>query len=571
MTAIAATDSTESQANAANAHQRDVSTTHVPTHTPAFPTADVGDTPPPLPATAQPGASVGDGSETKEHIEGQDEGGTSGDVNGTAGSSDRASPRSSSDGMGASSAGAVPLASNNIEPLTPQAHTNAGPAAANVISQQRVRFDVYSEPIEINAAQGTVVGLIRKLSLADVVTSSSVDLPPYRVINDLGVPVTCSISGGGAVVTLDEIPVGAQLPIEVHHLADAAAAGISGVVGLSRRGPQTHSHNRSSGGRTHRAPRSVQLQSMSREHLLSISFTVLADTFDAVEAVPLDRETCHAFKMRLVRSDRKVYNVEARNSLVLSKKDTPLPEKFLVAAERGGVDAPRSDVSSNKSNGPSPSPHDALAYAVASATSQAVLGRGFVGKGGMNAGLAAMGLSHLQQQAQASASAMTSSVLAAATASTSSSPKKVNALSSFFKAAPSTYPRPSSTAKHPDVTVTPPRSASGTPSHHPTSASSATKTKSSDRDENIPLALVSMRIKPNGGRELVLRSVVSLKNDTGRVFQLSVRRCGIYDGAPLSSVSVEHTLLPGMEWNVPVQVDSITFFLSSHHNPASNY
>ena len=558
VTAIAATDSTESQVHAA--HQRDMSTTHVPTHTPVFPTTDGGDLSSPPPVMGHPEGS-GDGDEMKDRIEGQDEGeGVPKDAKTAAGGLDPANPRLPSENPGGASTGAMPFdrTTTNIEPSTPHAPTNAnGPAiAANVVSQQRVRFDVYSEPIEINAAQGTVVGLIRKLSLADVVTSSSVDLPPYRVINDLGVPVTCSISSGGAVVTLDEIPVGAQLPIEVHHLADAAAAGISGAVGLSRKGLQPHPLNRSSGGRTLRAPRSVQLQSMSREHLLSISFTVLADTFDAIEAVPLDRETYHAFKMRLVRSDRKVYNVEARNSLVVvSKKENPLPEKFFVAAAMAGVDALGSaGTASNKAN--APSPQDALAYAVASATSQAVLGRGLGGRGGMNAGIAAAigGLSHLQQQAQASASAATASVLAAATASNNNSPKKVNALSSFFKAAPSTYPRPSPTSKRPEVVETPPRPTATTPNHHPTSANAAAKTKSTDRDDNIPLALVSMRIKPNGGRELVLRSVVSLKNDTGRVFQLSVRRCGVYDGAPLSSVSVEHTLLPGMEWNVPVQV-----------------
>jgi hypothetical protein len=43
-------------------------------------------------------------------------------------------------------------------------------------------------------------------------------------------------------------------------------------------------------------------------------------------------------------------------------------------------------------------------------------------------------------------------------------------------------------------------------------------------DTKIPLSLVTMRIRNNGGKELILRSILSIKNNTARVFQLSVRK-----------------------------------------------
>ena len=41
---------------------------------------------------------------------------------------------------------------------------------------------------------------------------------------------------------------------------------------------------------------------------------------------------------------------------------------------------------------------------------------------------------------------------------------------------------------------------------------------------DLPQSLVCMRINNTGGKELTLRSVLSLKNNTNRIFQLSVRR-----------------------------------------------
>ena len=421
-------------------------------------------------------------------------------------------------------------ATTSCEASAPSLNANPEPTASvpavPTVSQQRVRFDIYCEPIEVNAAQRTLTSLIRKLSLADVVTSSSVDLPPYRVINDLGVPVTCSISSGGAVVTLDEIGVGATLPIEVHHLADAAAGGAAAT-------------GRAGGSAAHKGSmrsRTVHLPSLSREHLFSVSFSVLADTFDAVEPVPVDRESCRAFKMRLVRSDRRIYTAEARNSIVVSRKE--------------------SSSAMGKSHGPSPEQQDAfVASAISSFASQAVIGS-VVGGGSVGAGLAAA-IGAGSSAATATATTTASIIAAVSPSPSTSSPMKAAALTSLFKPVASQSSGNVSSGGGVSPASAPAAvSASGKSSKVDVLAlTGPLSVASKGRDEDVPLALVSMRIKSDGGRELVLRSVLSIKNDTNRVFQLSVRRRGVDDGGGVyTMVSAEHSLVPGAEWNVPVQV-----------------
>jgi hypothetical protein len=420
--------------------------------------------------------------------------------------------------------GGTPADANNsgVAPA-PSPTARADPtASAPSLSQQRVRFDIYSEPIEVNAAQRTLTSLIRKLSLADVVTSSSVDLPPYRVINDLGVPVTCSISSGGAVVTLDEIGVGATLPIEVHHLADAAAGG----PGTTGRAGTSAAHKGGVRART------VHLPSLCREHLFSVSFSVLADTFDAAEPVPVDRESCRAFKMRLVRSDRRIYTAEARNSIVVSRKE--------------------SSATTGTAQGPGPEQDASIASAISSFASHAAFGR-VVGGGSVGAGLAAaMG-------AGSSVATATASMITAAQTSHGASPLQSSSLSSLLKPAVSSG-NVTNAGDFSPASGSASISASGKSSRADglalsASPSVASKGRVADRDDDLPLALVSMRIESNGGRELVLRSVLSIKNDTSRVFQLSVRRRAVDDGSGVyTTVSAEHSLVPGAEWHVPVQV-----------------
>ena len=50
-------------------------------------------------------------------------------------------------------------------------------------------------------------------------------------------------------------------------------------------------------------------------------------------------------------------------------------------------------------------------------------------------------------------------------------------------------------------------------------------TKDTDTSHmDVPLSLVSVKIKSNGVKEIILRSLLSIKNNTARVLQLSVRK-----------------------------------------------
>lgn len=97
---------------------------------------------------------------------------------------------------------------------------NTSSRASNL--KPRVRIDVFCNPLEFTLSQRSLLGIIRKLSLADVVTTSSMELPPYRVINDLGVSIECKVSINEKEILSSSVAKGTQLPIEIGVLADAA-------------------------------------------------------------------------------------------------------------------------------------------------------------------------------------------------------------------------------------------------------------------------------------------------------------------------------------------------------------
>ena len=62
---------------------------------------------------------------------------------------------------------------------------------SNMISP-KLRLDVDFEPVEVNICDGMIVGVISKLALGDVITSSSANAPVYRALNKLGVKLNCT-------------------------------------------------------------------------------------------------------------------------------------------------------------------------------------------------------------------------------------------------------------------------------------------------------------------------------------------------------------------------------------------
>ena len=89
---------------------------------------------------------------------------------------------------------------------------------------QRVRANFFVEPMEFNANENTIIGLVRKLYLADSLTTSSVHLPPYLFINNMGVPLDFEIFYAGEVAVAASVPAGAEKPLEAKSLAHTKAS-----------------------------------------------------------------------------------------------------------------------------------------------------------------------------------------------------------------------------------------------------------------------------------------------------------------------------------------------------------
>lgn len=173
-------------------------------------------------------------------------------------------------------------------------------------STQRTRIDVFCEPLEINASEVAINGLIRKLHLADVVTTSSAQLPPYLIRNDLGVPVTIDIGIDGVKAISEQIDQGAELPVEARKLSMAAAR-------YHRIGP----------GATEKG---------AIEHLLNIRFSVGVESYQSNVPVPIDREGLLPMEMRPASAARRA-TVDRDKSL----QDTvPYAMVNMIIKEDGG-------------------------------------------------------------------------------------------------------------------------------------------------------------------------------------------------------------------------------------------
>ena len=75
--------------------------------------------------------------------------------------------------------------------------------------------------------------------------------------------------------------------------------------------------------------------------------------------------------------------------------------------------------------------------------------------------------------------------------------------------------------------------------------SSSAKRTPNTSFSNIPHTVVSVHVKEDGGRELVLRSLLSLNNSTSRTFYVLVKH---------GAEKAETYLNPGMEWFIPIYV-----------------
>jgi hypothetical protein len=142
-----------------------------------------------------------------------------------------------------------------------------------------VRYDVFCNPVCINAPESTTVSLIRKFSLADVVTTSSIHLPPYRVVNELGVTVLCTLSIGSVQIYESEIAIGNFLPIERREIAKAS-----------------YQSNRRA---HHRRMAAMSISaSADNDHKLGVLYELDNEAYNSKEPLPIDREGIFAYDMK---------------------------------------------------------------------------------------------------------------------------------------------------------------------------------------------------------------------------------------------------------------------------------
>ena len=188
------------------------------------------------------------------------------------------------------------------------------PAAAAVSSNHpsTLQIRVNTEPLDINLAQQTVVDVANKIMLPDVVTTSSIFLPPYKVVNMLGQEVSFNIGMDGWMITSNEIGAGKTLPIEVHQLTEALESfkrkkKFSGSSYLDR--------NQSTAG--------------PQQYLIEISFKNLKDRYHSKTPVPIDKEGIFPFHMQLSEEDKSLPPLETSSQEAHAEVSSQQPIKFL--------------------------------------------------------------------------------------------------------------------------------------------------------------------------------------------------------------------------------------------------
>jgi len=158
--------------------------------------------------------------------------------------------------------------------------TGSAAAAESADSSAKFRIDVMSDPIDVNVSQNSLANLVSKLSLPDVVTTSSLLLPPYKVINELGCDIRFSIRMGGSCIHSNTLPTGKSIPIEVFQLSEALDS-----FKQKRKFAKT---------------RDVAAGDMfaEKQYRIEISFLTRSDIlFRSKCAVPIDKVGIHRFEM----------------------------------------------------------------------------------------------------------------------------------------------------------------------------------------------------------------------------------------------------------------------------------
>lgn len=430
----------------------------------------------------------------------------------------------------------------------------------------KVRVEVVTDPLEINAPQTALGHLIRKLSLADVVTTSSIHLPPYKVINELGVDVKFSIGMGDSVITENEILAGKSIPVEVQQLSEALDA-------FKLRRQFTVSAPVTSDSTSH------------KEYVMGISFPNFRDVYQSRAALPIDKVGVHTYEM--FSTGQKVADPSGSGEVQFDKRRISMGGLgsagmgVAAAIATAAAAAARARVPERR-----PATKDVVAFELAAerTSSEILIAADKTSSEILIAAESPIVPSATSPQTSPARPLPALPILpAAAEGSKEEGALLLRSTSLDFEkekgenleedngfdqlnsprnppmSVPATPSRVSSMSNTPNPGPCTPVAAAAVAATSPVPPSSParpislrrTNTTSSSVPpdpikfvQEVPLAIMEMRIKADGVREILLRSFLSFKNNTTRVFQMSVRLYGS---------SVEMSLAPGQEWFVPVR------------------
>jgi hypothetical protein len=177
-----------------------------------------------------------------------------------------------------------PIHMNAIAATDMTRSTSGGVGSEAALSTaSKIQVTVDTEALEINASQVAIDNLLRKIRLNDVVTTSSQKLPPYKIINELGVDVMFSIGFNGMAIMSKEIKTGVgdcSCPIEVADLTEKLDA-------FKKRAYYQDGLEK-------------QTSSSSREYLLWVSLTNFRDNYESQVPLSIDRVGITPFQMTIV-------------------------------------------------------------------------------------------------------------------------------------------------------------------------------------------------------------------------------------------------------------------------------
>jgi hypothetical protein len=159
--------------------------------------------------------------------------------------------------------------------------------------QQLLRYDIYALPVDLSISHTGLICAIKKFLYSDVVTTSSRNLPPYKISNKLGVPIVASMYLGKELMKDIILEPNEILPIDMDTLKRLKAS----------RNQRTKSLKYQSGASLSSLDYEL---STGEDHRLGIQVELHGETFQSLEAISIDREGSYPVEMAFSESGSTV-------------------------------------------------------------------------------------------------------------------------------------------------------------------------------------------------------------------------------------------------------------------------